>query len=109
MWLLSTLFIYEAEGRMFESCRARVTSAEVVPGCSGLNERVEACRERPLESDYPYLCLDAKQPLAWARRRRLCVSNQHESLRPDRRDPRLTRISALFALLMVAIAVELIA
>jgi len=38
-----------------------MTKDRVSALCRGLDERVEAFRERPLEGDYPYLWLDAKQ------------------------------------------------
>jgi transposase-like protein len=47
-------------GQVVESLGLRVSKSEVSWICAGLDEQVEAFRNRPLEGRYPYLCLDAK-------------------------------------------------
>ena len=46
--------------QVVESLGLRVSRSEVSRICQGLDEQVEAFRERPLEGGYPYLFLDAK-------------------------------------------------
>jgi len=43
-----------------ETLGLRVSKSEVSRICQGLDEQVEAFRQRPLEGAYPYLFLDAK-------------------------------------------------
>ena len=47
-------------GQLVESLGLRISRSEVSRICGLLDEQVEAFRQRPLESDYPYLWLDAK-------------------------------------------------
>ncbi len=46
--------------QVVESLGLRVSKSEVSRICEGLNEQVEAFRQRPLGGRYPYLWLDAK-------------------------------------------------
>ncbi len=46
--------------QVVESLGLRVSKSEVSRICQGLDEQVEAFRQRPLEGRYPYLFLDAK-------------------------------------------------
>ena len=46
--------------QVVESLGLRVSKSEVSRICAGLDEQVEAFRNRPLEGRYPYLWLDAK-------------------------------------------------
>ncbi len=46
--------------QVVESLGLRVSKSEVSRLCEGLDEQVEAFRDRPLEGRYPYLFLDAK-------------------------------------------------
>ncbi len=46
--------------QVVESLGLRVSKSEVSRICEGLDEQVEAFRNRPLEGRYPYLWLDAK-------------------------------------------------
>jgi putative transposase len=46
--------------QLVESLGLRVSRSEVSRICAGLDEQVEAFRNRPLEGRYPYLWLDAK-------------------------------------------------
>jgi putative transposase len=46
--------------QLVESLGLRISKSEVSRICAGLDEQVEAFRERPLEGRYPYLFLDAK-------------------------------------------------
>ena len=46
--------------QVVESLGLRVSKSEVSRICAGLDEQVEAFRQRPLEGSYPYLFLDAK-------------------------------------------------
>ena len=46
--------------QVVESLGLRISKSEVSRICQGLDEQVEAFRERPLEGAYPYLWLDAK-------------------------------------------------
>ncbi len=46
--------------QVVESLGLRISKSEVSRICSGLDEQVEAFRNRPLEGRYPYLWLDAK-------------------------------------------------
>jgi putative transposase len=46
--------------QLVESLGLRVSRSEVSRICAGLDEQVEAFRERPLEGRYPYLFVDAK-------------------------------------------------
>src|SRR5918995_1590867 len=46
--------------QVVESLGLRVSKSEVSRICQGLDEQVEAFRQRPLEGRYPYLWLDAK-------------------------------------------------
>jgi putative transposase len=46
--------------QVVESLGLRITKSEVSRICAGLDEQVEAFRNRPLEGRYPYLWLDAK-------------------------------------------------
>ena len=46
--------------QLVESLGLRVSKSEVSRICAGLDEQVEAFRNRPLEGRYPYLWLDAK-------------------------------------------------
>src|SRR2546426_3522786 len=47
-------------GQVVESLGLRISKSEVSRICQGLDEQVEAFRQRPLEGAYPYLWLDAK-------------------------------------------------
>jgi putative transposase len=47
--------------RLVEQLGVRMTKDQVSRLCRGLDEQVQAFRERPLEGAYPYLWLDAKQ------------------------------------------------
>ena len=46
--------------QLVESLGLRISKSEVSRVCAGLDEQVEAFRNRPLEGRYPYLWLDAK-------------------------------------------------
>src|ERR671924_2311964 len=46
--------------QVVESLGLRVSKSEVSRLCQGLDEQVQAFRQRPLEGRYPYLWLDAK-------------------------------------------------
>jgi transposase-like protein len=46
--------------QVVESLGIRISKSEVSRICQGLDEQVEAFRNRPLEGRYPYLWLDAK-------------------------------------------------
>jgi putative transposase len=46
--------------QLVESLGLRISRSEVSRICAGLDEQVEAFRNRPLEGRYPYLWLDAK-------------------------------------------------
>jgi putative transposase len=46
--------------QLVESLGLRISKSEVSRICQGLDEQVEAFRNRPLEGRYPYLWLDAK-------------------------------------------------
>src|SRR3954463_14430466 len=46
--------------QVVESLGLRISKSEVSRMCEGLDEQVEAFRNRPLEGRYPYLWLDAK-------------------------------------------------
>ena len=46
--------------QVVESLGLRVSKSEVSRICEGLDEQVDAFRDRPLEGRYPYLWLDAK-------------------------------------------------
>jgi putative transposase len=46
--------------QVVESLGLRISKSEVSRICAGLDEQVEAFRNRPLEGHYPYLWLDAK-------------------------------------------------
>jgi putative transposase len=46
--------------QLVESLGLRISRSEVSRVCAGLDEQVEAFRNRPLEGRYPYLWLDAK-------------------------------------------------
>jgi putative transposase len=46
--------------QVVESLGLRISKSEVSRICTGLDEQVEAFRNRPLEGRYPYLWLDAK-------------------------------------------------
>ncbi len=46
--------------QVVESLGIRISKSEVSRVCAGLDEQVEAFRNRPLEGRYPYLWLDAK-------------------------------------------------
>jgi transposase-like protein len=46
--------------QVVESLGLRISKSEVSRICAGLDEQVEAFRNRPLEGRYPYLWLDAK-------------------------------------------------
>jgi transposase-like protein len=46
--------------QVVESLGLRISKSEVSRICQGLDEQVEAFRNRPLEGGYPYLWLDAK-------------------------------------------------
>src|SRR5438093_4990823 len=46
--------------QVVESLGLRISKSEVSRICEGLDEQVEAFRQRPLEGCYPYLWLDAK-------------------------------------------------
>jgi transposase-like protein len=46
--------------QVVESLGLRISKSEVSRICAGLDEQVDAFRERPLEGRYPYLWLDAK-------------------------------------------------
>ena len=46
--------------QVVESLGLRISKSEVSRICQGLDEQVEAFRQRPLEGSYPYLWLDAK-------------------------------------------------
>jgi transposase-like protein len=46
--------------QVVESLGLRISKSEVSRICEGLDEQVEAFRQRPLEGAYPYLWLDAK-------------------------------------------------
>ncbi len=46
--------------QVVESLGLRVSKSEVSRICQGLDEQVDAFRNRPLEGRYPYLWLDAK-------------------------------------------------
>src|SRR5262245_43977315 len=46
--------------QVVESLGLRISKSEVSRICQGLDEQVEAFRNRPLEGHYPYLWLDAK-------------------------------------------------
>ena len=46
--------------QLVESLGLRISKSEVSRICQGLDEQVEAFRNRPLERRYPYLWLDAK-------------------------------------------------
>jgi putative transposase len=46
--------------QVVESLGLRISKSEVSRICAGLDEQVEAFRQRPLEGRYPYLWLDAK-------------------------------------------------
>src|SRR6187399_851295 len=46
--------------QLVESLGLRVSRSEVSRICAGLDEQVQAFRERPLEGRYPYLFVDAK-------------------------------------------------
>jgi len=46
--------------QLVESLGLRISKSEVSRICAGLDEQVEAFRNRPLEGRYPYLWLDAK-------------------------------------------------
>ncbi len=46
--------------QVVESLGLRISKSEVSRICAGLDEQVEAFRNRPLEGSYPYLWLDAK-------------------------------------------------
>jgi transposase-like protein len=46
--------------QVVESLGLRISKSEVSRVCAGLDEQVEAFRNRPLEGRYPYLWLDAK-------------------------------------------------
>jgi putative transposase len=46
--------------QVVESLGLRVSKSEVSRICAGLDEQVDAFRNRPLEGNYPYLWLDAK-------------------------------------------------
>jgi putative transposase len=46
--------------QVVESLGLRISKSEVSRICAGLDERVDAFRNRPLEGRYPYLWLDAK-------------------------------------------------
>jgi len=46
--------------QVVESLGIRISKSEVSRICAGLDEQVEAFRNRPLEGRYPYLWLDAK-------------------------------------------------
>jgi transposase-like protein len=47
--------------QLMESLGLRISRSEVSRICAQLDEQVEAFRQRPLEGDYPYLWLDAKE------------------------------------------------
>jgi putative transposase len=46
--------------QVVESLGLRISKSEVARVCQGLDEQVDAFRNRPLEGRYPYLWLDAK-------------------------------------------------
>ena len=46
--------------QVVESLGLRISKSEVSRICQGLDEQVDAFRNRPLEGRYPYLWLDAK-------------------------------------------------
>jgi putative transposase len=46
--------------QVVESLALRISKSEVSRICQGLDERVDAFRNRPLEGGYPHLWLDAK-------------------------------------------------
>jgi transposase-like protein len=46
--------------QVVESLGLRISKSEVSRICQGLDEQVDAFRQRPLEGSYPYLWLDAK-------------------------------------------------
>ena len=46
--------------QVVESLGLRISKSEVSRICAGLDEQVDAFRNRPLEGSYPYLWLDAK-------------------------------------------------
>src|SRR5215217_6618921 len=46
--------------QVVESLGLRISKSEVSRICAGLDEQVDAFRDRPLEGSYPYLWLDAK-------------------------------------------------
>jgi len=46
--------------QVVESLGLRISKSEVSRICAGLDEQVDAFRNRPLEGRYPYLWLDAK-------------------------------------------------
>src|SRR5215218_6631706 len=47
--------------QVVESLGLRISKSEVSRICAGLDEQVDAFRDRPLEGSYPYLWLDAKE------------------------------------------------
>jgi putative transposase len=46
--------------QVVESLALRISKSEVSRICQGLDEQVDAFRNRPLEGGYPYPCLEAK-------------------------------------------------
>jgi putative transposase len=74
--------------QLVESLGLRVSRSEVSRICAGLDEQVQAFRERPLEGRYPYLFVDAKVEKVrdGGRVRRKCVVIAHGVHETGRRE-----------------------
>jgi putative transposase len=74
--------------QLVESLGLRVSRSEVSRICAGLDEQVQAFRERPLEGRYPYLFVDAKVERVrdGGRVRRKCVVIAHGVHETGRRE-----------------------
>ena len=74
--------------QLVESLGLRVSRSEVSRICAGLDEQVEAFRQRPLEGRYPYLFVDAKveKVRAGGRVVRKCVVIAHGVHESGRRE-----------------------
>ena len=74
--------------QLVESLGLRVSRSEVSRICAGLDEQVDAFRERPLEGRYPYLFVDAKVEKVrdGGRVRRKCVVVAHGVHESGRRE-----------------------
>ena len=70
--------------QLVESLGLRISRSEVSRICAGLDEQVQAFRERPLEGRYPYLFVDAKveKVRAGGRVVHKCVSSLTVCMRP---------------------------